>query len=516
MASTKKWWKRASQSAGTVKMGITTNGEASANNITGVWDATNLAYYFDFLDTTATAVYNEGVPYSIWDTTVEVVSEISIGAIQTAIELDAHIALSSTVHGLTTAGPAGADGGSVVGTVAEQTLTNKTMTSAANTFSIAPAEILSSSDSALLGQKIKPGSDDTYLHADVSTATVMSLQASNNAKSSDRVLRLIAGSVDLENDAGSNIKITGLAAGTATGDAVRFDEFDALDTRVEALEAGGAWTGSPAVSLSLNAIGLRTIEARFRMTSPTNEAELSRYEIFWDWGTLGGVTAGSKTTAQVEALRNFARRAVMRAGEGNTTPITTPASVHVVAVAFDSTGAAYSSAEVTGSPRDIGDLRLADGNQIEVPITMGGDITIAGTSDGNEAAVASLWLQSGTTYKVKYVQSYRHDSKVSKLRLSAFAFIDTTAHTGSGMLAVCPPAATAVIGGTPTLYSEFAIPYNGGAMPTVALTSELDVSTLTHGTVYQLEVRIKSDAAVILTKMLSNLQIEPIQNVPVI
>ena len=506
MASTKKWWKRASQSAGTVKMGITTNGEASANNITGVWDATNLAYYFDFPDTTATAVYNEGVPYSIWDTTVEVVSEISIGAIQTKVELDAHIA-DTTTHGATTA---------IVGVDDIQTLTNKTMTSVANTFSIAPAEILSSSDSALLGQKIKPNAaEDSLLHIDVATTTVVSVQASNNAKSSDRVLRLIAGSLDLENDAGSNIKITGLAAGTATGDAVRFDEFDALDTRVEALEAGSAWTGSPAVSLSLNAIGLRTIEARFRMTSPTNEAELSRYEIFWDWGTLGGVTAGSKTTAQVEALRNFARRAVMRAGEGNTTPITTPASVHVVAVAFDSTGAAYSSAEVTGSPRELGDMLLADGNAIEVPITLGGDITIAGTSDGNEAAVASLWLQSETTYKVKYVQSYRHDSKVSKLRLSAFAFIDTTAHTGSGMLAVCPPAATAVIGGTPTLYSEFAIPYNGGAMPTVALTSELDVSTLTHGTVYQLEVRIKSDAAVILTKMLSNLQIEPIQNVPV-
>lgn len=43
-------------------------------------------------------------------------------------EAQAHIAGEADVHGLATAGPAGASGGTVVGTTASQTLTNKTIT----------------------------------------------------------------------------------------------------------------------------------------------------------------------------------------------------------------------------------------------------------------------------------------------------------------------------------------------------------------------------------------------------
>lgn len=47
--------------------------------------------------------------------------------------LTGHVGADSAIHGLDDAGPGGSDGGNVVGTSAEQTLTNKTLTSPAIT-----------------------------------------------------------------------------------------------------------------------------------------------------------------------------------------------------------------------------------------------------------------------------------------------------------------------------------------------------------------------------------------------
>ena len=95
-----------------------------------------------------------------------------------------HIDASSSVHGLTTAGPAGASGGSVVGTAAVQTLTNKTIAGATNTFSAIPQSAVTNlvsnlSDKASTASLASHESDTTSIHGITDTSKLVNVASAS-------------------------------------------------------------------------------------------------------------------------------------------------------------------------------------------------------------------------------------------------------------------------------------------------------------------------------------------------
>jgi hypothetical protein len=91
-----------------------------------------------------------------------------------------HIDASSSVHGLTTAGPAGVSGGTVVGTAAVQTLTNKTLTNPTITGTITGAVVTSANivDGTITGTDVASG---TITSANITDLTIVNGDISNTA-----------------------------------------------------------------------------------------------------------------------------------------------------------------------------------------------------------------------------------------------------------------------------------------------------------------------------------------------
>ena len=416
MASVRRFWHRATQTANVVEMGISTNGAGHINNIIGVWDATANAYYFDFPDTTAVAVYDESKGYTIWDNTSPVLIEISIGALQTAVGLAAHIG-AAAAHGAT---------GAVVGTTNAQTLTGKTIDGASNTLSLKPSQMKASSDSALPAAKIKPDAgQDTELFVDTASATVLTMQAANDAKSADRELTIKAGVINLQTRTGAAIKIKGIAAAAATGEAVRYDELAALTTRVGNLEVGGAWVPTASVSCTLKPLK-RQVKIMWGMNSAANNGNAARYEVFYGENAYT-LAAGATLSDDLDYLRQNFNRVVLRGNEGRSISVWADSTIYVIVVAFDATGSAYNSATKDATPQEDERFLSVAGAKFT---TAGGGISqvrVAASGAGSVAAVPTDCSETSASPFIKIDADYDHIADTLSLVVGFHAYQATPA-----------------------------------------------------------------------------------------
>jgi hypothetical protein len=112
-----------------------------------------------------------------------------------------HINASSDVHGLATAGPAGASGGVVVGTTASQTLTNKTIASPVITGTISGTGVVSSTnilDGTITGTDIASGTiagnniaSGTITSSNILDGTIVNADINSSAAIADTKLATI-------------------------------------------------------------------------------------------------------------------------------------------------------------------------------------------------------------------------------------------------------------------------------------------------------------------------------------
>ena len=422
MAVARFTWHRSAEHSDAVKLVRTGRIWSNAYNITGVWVSGLSSYYFE-VDETDTNRYDATELHEIFEGDgggggSAVITKIDLSSIKVAEDVETHLA-ATAAHGAT---------GAVVGTTNAQTLTNKGIDDDNNTLTNVDLStaVKPNTNAPAMGIKPAPASD-TILFIDAADATSLTAQLANAAKTADRILNLKAGSIALSNDAGGAIKITGLAAGTVNGDVVRFNEFDALETRVDNLEAGAAWTGSPVVQLSLQA-KKRMVRVFCRMSLAANEAQVQRYEFYW--GETGFTfAAGLTASGDLAWMRSNLNKVLVRGGEGSNFNINTDNEVYVVAVAFDANNLAYNSASGNATP--IGDPRYLsiDGATFQ---TVGGGISqvrVAAAAAGQVAAAPTDCLETSITPVIKWRADYNHSTDIGSLTIKFHAYQATAAHT---------------------------------------------------------------------------------------
>jgi hypothetical protein len=458
------------------------------NHVVGAFSVNQYGFTYDIDDTNIwdpTVIYKI-VKSSDGGTTETIIQDnLMLADIKTATDLETHIA-DTTTHGSATA---------LVGVDETQTLTAKVINAPDNTIqnldgSNHKADTSGNEHPAMM---VKPGSDDTVFHIVTSTTTVLSIQAANAAKSANRIFRFIAGSIDIQDKDGNDIVITGLAAATLTKEAVRFDEFDALNTRVTNLEGGGTFTGSPVVSGSVtiqrqirgvNRIVSTRLRLGFEM-DVTNQGNPTRWEIF-SGESQPNVSVGSITAAELDYLRDNYNRILIRSGEGNAFDFETVSDLYFVFVAVDDSNVKYSSDPVFSNiwgqgqiPPDRDDL----GDELVQYETLSNPSYQAGTADDAVAAEFSAadFKQSDVTPIVKKRIMYKHRTGYQTLIITCAIKIDADTGYVKGSLTTR--------GGSEVSGKNATGSTTNASYEDVVL--EIDVSSgLTVGTRYELEILI--------------------------
>jgi len=495
MAINKKfYWKSAELSGYTVKLIQDGRAWAHASNVTASYDSGLAAYVFSY-DATDTAIYDPIKVYDIWTSNTgapgsKSVEDIDLGDVATAEDLDDHEALSAAVHGTI---------GTVVGTSDIQTLTNKTIdfdpdAANPNLPSNFPADSMmvgdnTDADTYHPAVMIAPTADDALLIIDDSDDTgvgYVTIQAAKKDKTADRNLKLVCEEVVLADKDGNAIQLSGLAAGAANGDAVRYDEFNALDTRVTNLEVGDPWGGTPTISLRLSTSrGARGVGGGNVVTAVFDAGEgfrdkVARWEVFWSSRGILGTTAGATSTATYDYLLANANRTIVRGNEGTSLSLlATGGALSVCVVAFDSDGVDYNSDVV-----NVGDFggaqRDAAGNVVAIKrVVMARGYDAAATS-ASVAAEFVAWLQSTATPTIKRRAPYVYDENDVRMRIYMDAL--TTAGTGYIKIAIMET-------GTSTEIASATHVVTNTAYQSTPAVAEIDLTTgFTDGVLYEIEV----------------------------
>lgn len=505
-------WYRASIHTDAVKLVRDGGAWADAGNTTGVWDVVH-GYYEFTIDTSDAAKYSEQKSYELWEgngggggTLVE--DDIMLGDLKTAKDLYEHEQLSQTVHGLTAAGslvPAEASN-YVVGTTEHQTLKNKSIDGASNTLSVRPIQVKASSDSQFPSIASKPTASDPALFVEEADASSITLQAAKyNDKTTDRILRVKATKVSLKNNAGSQIVLDGLAAATANGEAVRYNEFHAVDLRVAALEVGASWGTAPTVGLALIS------PARYRISAAVyvdaaHIAKAARFEFYFSNNGWGGIAAGLRSTDEIDMLRAGGDWQVRRPGEGRAVIYNCRNQISVIVIAFDKDGIGYSSAEGVATPFGAN----AEDGVVDVANAIAGAVLQAGFASGNTVSAAGTWQQTNTTPIIKQRSPYKHSSANSKLRCTYYGYAGTISTDTGGMR-------VEIYDGSVLMKSQDVKINYAAAMPTTPAQVDIDVtaSGLVDAKTYELRVSTWNDdgTGIKITYLRSDIHFEAIQTV---
>jgi len=514
MALVRKWWARASQSAYTVEMGITSHGAGHAKNVVGVWDADANAYYFEFDDSLISdnpdlAQYDPTSLYSIWDNSAEVVNKIEFGSLREAIGRETHEA-ATAVHGIT---------GDVVGTSDSQTLTNKTIDGDDNTLQDIPGTALKDNTN-LSPVGIKPSAADSVLHIKSSDASTVEMKVMNAAKTVDRTLKITCNDLELLNDAAAAVYLTGIAEPVDSDGAVPKSITDALDTRLTALERSDAFSSPTVHCLATTPdYGFYLIRINFFMESTANEDAVRRYEVYWSRSSFEWLSAGTISDTDLARLRGQAEGQVrIDGGTGNWYMLNTRHPLYVIAVAFDwdSPINQYVSAQDFARPVVPGDRRDSDGELIRAAdLTQPGHLTIAGGATGNAAAAVTEWTQDSSSSKIlKLSTSYRHRDENKAIRISFFGKSGLASGDDAYLIAEIQDRS-----GTVIKSQSFLIDHDTyGTYPTTPQEIQLNIeSGLTAGVVYYLRLyqqNVKSTSY--SSNIESNVYIDTLTNIPVI
>ncbi|MDP8227983.1 MAG: hypothetical protein P9M15_00860 [Candidatus Electryoneaceae bacterium] len=492
------WWKRGSESGYDVQLVREDRVWNDLDNIDGTWSSVDIAYYFEF-DVEDTAKYDPTKTYRIMENGVGLADSIMIGDIVIANDFYDHRD-STAAHGVS---------GDVVGDTDTQTLTNKTIDGDDNTVQDLHGWCLKAGTSVRAMIVHPDTGEDTYLHIDVATANGVTIQASDSTKSTDRVLTVIADSVDLQDDGGSDIILSGITSGTGSNTAVPKSVTDAIATRLDALERDDVFGGSPAITLRLANRGRSMVNVYFNMNDPDDADSLRRYEIYWSYQSLDWIEAGATSDAELATLRRTANRITMYSGEGNSISLNVVDPIWVTAVAFDWDDPVT---VINSDPESIVPLgrevrRDAGGELIEVVRIISSPSYSADAATGNSASEYTQWAQATTTPKIKYRCGYVfHTNDVS---LKTWFYIKTGADASDhGYVKI------AVMNGASEVEAEtMLIDYDSGGYPSTPQSIDLDVSGLTNGMLYELEVTTWSDDTH-TTTLRSDIQMEVIAEVP--
>jgi len=491
------------------------------HNITGVYDTGLDSYTFE-IDKSNIDLYDPTKVMSIYTGEVggassEVVADIDLGDTRTADDLATHEANTATAHNVT---------GAVVGTTKEQTLTNKTMDFSPgdpnrNLPSNFPANSMmegdtSDDDTYHPAVVIKPTADDAILvieESDDTGAGYVEIQAANVDMNADRNLKLICEEVILADKDGQPIQLSGLAAGAANGDAVRWDEFNTLDGRVSDLETGTPWGGAPTITTQIHRVGRM---GGFRVNFDAGEgyrAAVARFEIYWSSNALLGVTAGETSTATLTYLAANANKIVIRGGEGTSVFINSNENfISVVAVAFDSDAVDYNSdIENVGGPGDNNPPRRdVDGNEVDDGLykrVIMAPISDAAAASDQVATAFIDWLQATSVAKIKRYGVYKNDINDVTMRVS---FHGKTSD-GSGYLKVRILELATTTELASATYNIQSTSYSG--TPDILEINLAQVGGLSAGVVYDLDVQIWN-AASDQTSVRQSLIIEVLSTLP--
>lgn len=489
------------------------------NNIEGEWNAVTESYQFIF-DITNINLYDPTKVMSIYTgqggSGTEVVKDLNLGDIATANNLATHEANTATAHNVT---------GAVVGTTKEQTLTNKTMDFNPgdlnpNLPSNFPANSMMEGDTSddntyHPAVVIKPTADDAILvieDSDDTGAGYVEIQAANVDMNADRNLKLICEEVILADKDGQPIQLSGLAAGAANGDAVRWDEFNTLDGRVSDLETGTAWGGAPTITTQIFRVGGRGFRVNFD-AGEGYRAAVARFEIYWSSNALLGVTAGETSTATLTYLAANANKIVIRGGEGTSVFINSNENfISVVAVAFDSDAVDYNSdIENVGGPGDNNPPRRdVDGNEVDDGLykrVIMAPISDAAAASDQVATAFIDWLQATSVAKIKRYGVYKNDINDVTMRVS---FHGKTSD-GSGYLKVRILELATTTELASATYNIQSTSYSG--TPDILEINLAQVGGLSAGVVYDLDVQIWN-AASDQTSVRQSLIIEVLSTLP--
>lgn len=457
---------------------------ADVDNVTGVWSAAKSAYIFT-IDIDDSDIYDPTIAYDICDDDVatKLVENLILPDGLASADLVTHAALTAA-HGAT---------GAVVGTTNTQTLTGKTINGPDNTLTNLDGlnhkgDIAAHEHPSL---KVKPaGGSDTVLHIDTADATTLTATAGNAAKSADRTLKLVADEVVLANRAAGAIQLSGLAAGTANGDAVRYDEFHALDLTVAGIMAGSTWTTPPpTVTCNLRGSnpginGMRIVSIAFNLDA-VNSDDVNRWDIFFTEGAVVGVSAGLTTAAILEYLTQNCHR--LRIGGNESRVISLPminGPVSVIVVAYDTASTGYNSSIERLAAGRIPPPRDAAGEVILSYETMTNYVQ-AGTAATNAAAKFGEYVETGTAYVIKERRQYLHRAENLRMRIYGEFYVDAA----SAYIKV----AVTEIAGAEILAAEVSTALT--AYPSTPQTLEVDLTSgLTAGKVYEIELSLKMSA----------------------
>ena len=494
--SMRVYWYRSAESSYEVQLAKMADAWNDADNAVGVWVAANLSYYFE-LDIDNFDEYDATSLYKILEDGSTVANYLMLGDAEVADSLRDHVEASSSVHGTSSA---------IVGLTDSQVLTNKTVDGDDNTVQDLHGWSLSAGTSTR-AIVIHPNTgQDTYLFADIADASSITLQASDTAKTSDRKLTLIAGSIDLQTDGGSNIVITGVADDSDATSAVTRASLDSVKSRLNNLEIGGAFTGSPEVYLELvSGRGYRSpnIIADFEM-DVTNMDSVSHWEIYYSNSVIFGITSGSTDDSELRYLRGNAHLIIISGSGASYHTLRPEGEMWVVATAFDATGIAYNSDTEHYSPGGLIPGRDGDGEIIELTRTIISPNVHSGTATGNTAAEFSDFLQAdvSATTKVRGVWLCNgYDSRM-------YAYFYAKTASGTGYLRLQIMNSTTVVG---SVTETFDIT----AYPATPLSCELDLTSgFTAGMLYEIEVDIWSSASQ-NTNLRDDFTLEVVSQVPI-
>jgi len=313
------------------------------------------------------------------------------------------------------------------------------------------------------------------------------------------------------------IVVSGISSGAAADTAVPKSVTDSLDTRLSTLEKGGTFSVDPGVWVNLRAVTWG-VQAEFGLEKPAEETNLQRYVLLYSRKILGeSLSPGSITEAEFEALAKEAD------GTGQVYSGQLPNTrnfysqndglhVAVVAIDADSPPNYYLSGIKYAQPIPPLEAysRTADGGALVIYNTRSLVFVEQGTIPG-AAPNFIEWLETTTNPIVKCRLPYSYNGRDKLLRLSYFGKVDAAVDPGYIEIAIWLPNGAA---GTPEISATNVMKnLTYGLSPS---TLDLDVSGLTTGDIYDIEVSIWSSVAAAKTKVMSNLVFDIQSETPII
>jgi hypothetical protein len=466
--------------------------------IAGTWDSDNLVYEF-VVPMEDTTYYRSDVFYKVMENGAIVLDSLMIGDIVAYDNFEAHRD-SSAAHGVA---------GDVVGDTDTQTLTNKTLDGDDNTVQDLHGWSLESGTS-VRPIRIHPDvAEDMYIHMVEGDANGATIQVADTAGTTDGVLTIKADSVDFQDDAGNDIVLSGIVLGTADNVAVPKSSLDSLKTRVDNLEVGGTFAGSPVASVDLGLVGRGDrgfhVQADFDM-DPDNRDAVARFELYYGGSNLF-IDEGTTSAAELGILRAGAFMVLRRGNEARRHIIQSfDEIVHVYVVAFDAAGTAYNSerAQISpgGNPDDPG--RDGNGELITIWRTIPGFVNQASTSSGDAAAEYVTWVQSNTTATTKDRRGYVYRSDDNRMYVSFYS--KTGAGTGYVRVRIMDDTTEKK---SVTFSTELT------SYPSTPQSIEIDLTSgLTNGVLYEIEIDVWNSASN-TTSLDANVQVGVESNVSI-